>query len=90
MIGYQYALLDAAEREILAYHWHPSGRSSILDPHLHLGPAGQIRQRDLASAHLPTGMISLPDIIQLAIESFGVVPRVESWREVVAEARANR
>jgi len=89
-VGYVYALLDAAEREILSYHWHPHGRSDVTQPHLHLGPAAQIKQSDLASAHLPTGHISLPDIIQLAIESFGVVPRIEGWREVVAEARASR
>lgn len=90
VVGYHYAISDAAEREILAYHWHPSGQSPAVDPHLHLGPAAQIRQSDLASAHLPTGLISLPDVVQLAIDGFAVVPRIQSWRDVVAEARANR
>ena len=35
-IGYRYHLLDADEREILAYHWHPIGVSSVTFPHLHL------------------------------------------------------
>jgi hypothetical protein len=59
-------------------------------PHLHLGPAAQVKQRDLAAVHLPTGIISLPDIVELVIGEFGVEPRVEGWRDVVAEARANR
>lgn len=90
VVGYQYALCDAAEKEISAYHWHPSGRSRFTQPHLHLGRAAQIKQRDLASAHLPTGHVSLADVIELAIDGFGVVPRIETWREVIAEARASR
>jgi hypothetical protein len=89
-VGYAYAIWDAAEQEIFSYHWHPHGRSHVTNPHLHLGPAAQVKQRDLAAAHLPTGHVGLPDIIELAIESFGVVPRLKSWRDVVAEARANR
>ena len=89
-VGYRYSFRDAGEHEILSYHWHPHGQSRFTQPHLHLGAAAQVRQRDLASAHLPTGVISLADVIELAIESFGVVPRVGSWRNVIAEARANR
>lgn len=89
-VGYVYALWDAAERELFSYHWHPHGRSRATQPHLHLGPAAQVRQRDLATAHLPTGHVGLADVVELAIEGFGVVPRVEAWREVIADARANR
>lgn len=89
-VGYRYSFRDAAEREILSYHWHPHGRSRFTQPHLHLGKAAEVRQRDLASAHLPTGHVSLPDVVELAIEGFGVAPRIEGWRDVVSEARANR
>src|ERR1035441_102287 len=37
--GYFYALDDSRDREIIAYHWHPGGRSPIRFPHLHVGPA---------------------------------------------------
>ncbi|MEO8457469.1 MAG: hypothetical protein ABI559_06625 [Chloroflexota bacterium] len=88
--GYQYKLLDAGNKEILAYHWHPSGPSKAKQPHLHLGSAAQVRQRDLAAAHLPTGLIALTDMVELAIEAFGAEPRTSDWRTVVAEARAAR
>jgi hypothetical protein len=90
VVGYHYALLDAAGREIIAYHWHPHGRSKITEPHLHLGPAAQVRQRDLAGAHLPTGMITFADVIELCVRDLGVVPRLNRWREVIAEVRAAR
>jgi hypothetical protein len=89
-VGYHLALLDAAESEILAYHWHPHGLSRITTPHLHLGLAAQVRQRDLARAHLPTGLIALTDFIELLIEGFGVEPRLKNWREVLAGVRASR
>jgi hypothetical protein len=88
VVGYRYALLDAGEREILAYHWHPIGRSAVTQPHLHLGPAAQVRQRDLAGAHLATGVISLADVVEMLIKSFDVEPRLRGWREIIAEARA--
>jgi hypothetical protein len=90
VMGYKYSLHDAGDREIIGYHWHPSGQSRHTQPHFHLGPAAETRQRDLASAHLPTGIISLADIIEMAIETFGVDPRTGAWRTVVAEARAAR
>ena len=90
VVGYQYALCDAAEKEILAYHWHPIGKSRFTQPHLHLGPAAQVKQRDLASAPLPTSHVSLADVIELAIHHFGVEPRLDGWRQIIAEVRASR
>jgi hypothetical protein len=72
---YYYALTGEADAEIIAYHWHPTSRSPVTWPHLHLGPAlGQLSGQ-AARAHVPTGPIALQDVIRLAITDFGAVPR---------------
>ena len=37
---------------ILAYHWHPDGRSPITFPHLHLYAGAQIGLQSLQTAHI--------------------------------------
>ncbi len=79
IVAYQYTLLDADQREILAFHLHPDGPSHVFTPHLHLGPgAGQLRV-DLAAAHVPTGPVTLAAVARLAIEGFSVSPQRAGW-----------
>lgn len=81
--AYYYALQDARDNELLAYHWHPEGRSRVTQPHLHVG-----RTPDLPSrVHLPTGKIGLEDVLQLAIEGFGVAPRRTNWEAIFQQTR---
>ncbi len=84
--GYVYRLL-AGGRELIAYHWHPRGRSPQTAPHMHLGPAAKLGFADLGRAHLPTGRIGLADVLRLAIRDLWVEPRRDDWREVLDEAR---
>jgi len=44
--AYYYKVDDADGREILAYHWHPAGRSPETRPHLHLGAGAGTLRRD--------------------------------------------
>lgn len=76
--AYAYALLDASQRELFAYHWHPQSRSPITFPHLHLGSSGQVA-RLLSNAHFPTGPVTLPEVIRLIITDFEVSPRRGDW-----------
>lgn len=81
--AYYYSLEDGDGQEILAYHWHPEARSTVMFPHLHLGAgAGQLR-RELYRAHLPTGHITLEDFLRLTIRDFGVQPLHAAWQEVL-------
>jgi len=85
--AYHFELTDETETEILAYHWHPEGRSPVTWPHLHLGQAiGQL-SRVATRAHLPTGFIALEDLIELAITEFGVAPRRLDWEAVLRRTR---
>lgn len=85
--GYFYTFTDAASHEVIAYHWHPNGRSFIECPHLHLESGAQVGRRDIANAHLPIGWVTLNDVIQLAVTELGVTPRREDWRDVLKETR---
>jgi hypothetical protein len=56
------------EERLFAYHWHPTGASPVTWPHLHvLDPASALRK-----VHLPTGRISLEEVLRLAVVEFAV------------------
>ncbi len=69
------------------YHWHTEGRGHVSNPHRHLGPAGQVRHRPLANAHLPTGDVALQDVLRLAIEEFEAQPLKPDWAEILRRTR---
>ena len=79
--GYIYRLDDADGREILAYHWHPHGRSHVTIPHLHLGAALCDLRAEMHHAHLRTGMVTPIALLALAIEQFDIRPRLADWAE---------
>lgn len=89
--SYHYRLIDAQEREVLAYHWHPVGLSPITYPHVHL--SGRLSPLDagpgaepvaLGGMHLPTGPVTLADVVRLLITEFGIAPRRADWDAVLA------
>ena len=82
--GYRYRILDADHREILAYHWHPTGLSYYAAQHLHIGHGAVIGREELHHAHLPSGHVSIPDILRLLISDFGASPRRHDWQAVLA------
>jgi hypothetical protein len=83
-VSYAYQLHHHDEREILAYHWHPDGRSHLTTPHLHMGAGAGSLIPELTTAHLPTGKVAPTAILALAIEQFGVRARRSDWAEVFA------
>ena len=82
--GYYYEILDADHREILAYHWHPTGLSYYAAHHLHIGHGAIIGREELHHAHLPSGHVSVADILRLLISDFGASPRRHDWQAVLA------
>ena len=83
VVGYDYAVYDSDEREVLLYHWHPGGISSVAAPHLHLGAGAQVGRRDLREAHLPTGHIPLQELLRVLIEEMGVQTRRADWNVIL-------
>ena len=92
--SHEYRLLDRNDREILAFHWHPEGLSNVVDPHLHLSSRlnsiemgrGQ-EPLPLANMHIPTGFVTLEDVVRLLIAEFGIRPRHNDWDAVLRENR---
>lgn len=82
--------IDSAEtgHEIIAYHWHPTGRSHELEPHLHLGAGLESARPELFRAHFPTGVITFHQIVQVLLTGFGVTAARPDWRAVLTRERA--
>jgi hypothetical protein len=85
---YAYTLLDHADRELLAWHWHPRGRSPVAFPHLHVSsalrgttPSGGPAVLPLDKVHLPTGHISVADVVKLLVGDLGIAPLRADWLE---------
>jgi hypothetical protein len=78
VVTYIYAI-EREGSELLAYHWHPRGKSPITDPHLHVRAHIQVGERWLGKVHLPTRAIGLENVVALAIEELGAEPLREDW-----------
>jgi len=88
---YRYGLYDRNGSEILSYHWHPDARSHVTAPHLHIGSGVASWRPDLAKAHIPTGHVTLEDVLLLAIEelTLDVAPLRADWRGILTHAHSN-
>ena len=91
--GYSYKLDDADGREILSYHWHPTGRSPVVRPHLHLSAGTGALRSELQRTHLGTGFVTPVTLLTLLLESFAVRPRGQSgsrsWRRPTGCSRVD-
>ncbi len=72
--------------QLILYHWHPTGRSHVATPHLHLGPPLLAALGVKRSIHLPTGDVRLEDFVGTLIREFGVRPVRRDWARVLARA----
>lgn len=88
LAAYDYELLDSANREVVAYQWHPQGRGPVTWPHMHLGPAAGDLWRPVSRAHFPTGAVLISDVLRLAIREFGVPPLRADWEAVLQRSRS--
>jgi hypothetical protein len=85
---YVYRLLDADHRELISWHWHPKDPNSVKHHHFHLGPAAEVGRAEFHRAHLPTGIVTLADVVRSAIVDFQVEPRREDWQAILDAATA--
>ncbi|MBI1757964.1 MAG: hypothetical protein HYR62_01830 [Actinobacteria bacterium] len=79
--AYIYSLQDSGGQAMLDYHWHPTGQSDEVRPHLHLG-ATQLTEGAVLSrkTHVLTGRVTLEDVIRMAIR-LGATPVVPNWED---------
>ena len=101
--AYAYWLQDRQGNELLLYQWSTAAESKVTTPHLHIraiaklteanlpevhlpSTSGEAVQR-LSRAHLPTGYITLAEILRMAIDDLGVEP-LEADPDIVARRLA--
>lgn len=90
-IGYEYMIGNHQQREILVFHWHPGQRSHEHDPHVHIGSAiidagSSDIGKTFSRFHIPTGHISITQVVRLLLTDFNVVPNRQDWEAVLAGA----
>ena len=85
IIAYAYTLLDADQREVLNYHWHPIGNSRVATPHLHLEQGAMVGRTEVRDAHLPTGPVAVGSFLRLLVQDLSVTPERRDWEAVLAD-----
>ncbi len=68
-------------------------REMVQFPHVRIGPAmsrhdSVVRTGEAHKIHLPTGEVSLADVLRLAITELGVEPRREDWDAILSRQGA--
>jgi hypothetical protein len=84
--AYFYAIEDQAGNEVLAFHWHPHVVGTTT-PHLHVRSARHEDIPRLGKAHIPTGRISVEQVLRLLLADLDVEARRDDWREVLGESQ---
>jgi hypothetical protein len=80
--AYRYELADSQGRELAGWHWHPGGSSPWRQPHLHVA-GGRFGE-----CHLPTGRVSLEEVLRLLLAELDVRPLRDDWPAVLDEVEA--
>jgi hypothetical protein len=82
--GYALGLADDQHKEMVSYHWHPNSESPEIKPHFHVGE-GYMRQQ--GRLHVPAPRVTVEQFIETLVDSFGVQPASDDWREMLAYTR---
>lgn len=85
---YMYTVKSPPDGEVLAWHWHPSTSGNAgHEPHVHvgtreLGPESLLKKK----MHIPTGRVSIEEVIRFCITELGGVPQRQDWLSVLADS----
>jgi hypothetical protein len=85
-LGYVYrvALGPSQDDSIVAWHWHPSTKAEC---HVHSFSSHGLLPGGLGELHLPTGRVSIEQILRFLILDLGVRARV-GWEQAIGESEA--
>jgi hypothetical protein len=85
-VGYFYEIADSTAREIVSFQWHPDSQSPVTWPHFHLGPGAEVGHERLSSCHVPSGRISVEQVLRLVIELGAETLRTD-WDDVLTASQ---
>ena len=82
--GYAYTVSEDPDlsHELISWHWHPTTR---LDTHIHVGKQHPTHS-GLAEYHIPSGRVSLEQVIRFLIADLGVTPQRPNWDGVLSDS----
>lgn len=86
IVSCMYAIRERNRAEIESWHWHPGIPGIPSYPHLHLDYAAKVGREEFHHAHLPTGIVTLADIVRSAITDLHVEPRREDRQAILDDA----
>lgn len=79
--SYAYSILDGDDKRLYDWHWHPFGKSNFYEPHAHTYSTDPLLP---PRAHIPTGRVSLEQVIRFVIDQLGVEPLRNDWDSVLS------
>lgn len=75
--------------EVMLFHWLPDGRCSTKRPHVHVGQSQLSRDAVFTrKQHIPTGRVSIEEVVLMLIEELNVVSLKGDYRAVLEEGHA--
>jgi hypothetical protein len=83
--AYSLSLTEDLSEEFILWHWHPA--SGAMLPHLHL-VVKHPRLGGLRKLHVPSGRVSIEEVIGLLIRELSVQAARDDWAEVLADTEA--
>ena len=95
-VRYIYAIWESPDTCLVGWHYHPDLDVSF--PHVHIYDKKTEEEKKaglkpslLHDLHIPSGRVSLEDVIHFAITELGVLPdkkRQDDWQQVLKETSA--
>ncbi len=87
-LRYIYVIWGPRQSErVIDWHFHRRLNESF-EGHLHIRDDARTTSHSLVNRHIPTGRVSLVDIVRFSIEELKIKARDPNWREVLEEAEA--
>ena len=87
---YIYSILDAEEKDLIGFHYHPDlDDDPVLYPHIHVYADADKRFSffNLHKRHIPSGRVALEDVIEWLIIELEIKPLREDWKEILQGTR---
>jgi hypothetical protein len=73
------------DRALISFDWHPDTR--VKSPHIHIGSGALAEGSALMKAHIPSGRVSVEEVLRFGIDELGVVTLREGWDEALAASQ---
>lgn len=86
-LAYVYRVdLQAADSEVLSWHWHPLTTANRPNPHIHITADDPGLGVALDKLHVPTGRVSFEEVVRFLIRDLQVQPLRDDHEDILEEA----